>query len=48
VDDVSVEPAVGIEQEVARQSGYKVVEHRLELLGYCPQCRKLREGKPPR
>jgi Fur family ferric uptake transcriptional regulator len=48
VDDISVEPAAGIEQEVARQSGYEVVEHRLELIGYCPQCRKLREGKPPR
>ena len=40
VEDVSVEPAVGIEEAVEAESGYEVVEHRLELVGYCPHCRR--------
>ncbi len=42
VEDIALEPAAGIERAVEEQSGYEVVEHRLELLGYCPHCRKHR------
>jgi len=43
VEDVEVEPMEGLEQSVEEQSGYEVVEHRLELVGYCPGCREKRE-----
>jgi Fur family ferric uptake transcriptional regulator len=48
VEDVSVEPAVGIEEAVEAESGYEVVEHRLELVGYCPRCRRPRGEIVPR
>lgn len=48
VDDISVSPPRGLARAVAQQSGYEVVEQRLELVGYCPQCRKQRGGKSPR
>jgi Fur family ferric uptake transcriptional regulator len=40
VADVRVELRPGLEQAVEQESGYTVVEHRLELVGYCPQCKE--------
>lgn len=48
VEDISVPPPPGLARAVARQSGYEVVAHHLELAGYCPPCRKQRGGKSPR
>lgn len=36
IDDAGLRTVV---REVARQTGYRVDEHRLELLGLCPGCR---------
>jgi len=35
IDDAGLRPLV---REVARQTGYRVDEHRLELFGVCPAC----------
>jgi Fur family ferric uptake transcriptional regulator len=35
IDDAGLRSVVG---EVARQTGYRVDEHRLELFGLCPTC----------
>lgn len=42
VEDVAVEPPPALEAQVAQQSGYEVVAHRLELDGYCPSCQEKR------
>jgi len=36
IDDAGLRPVV---REVARQTGFRVDEHRLELFGLCPTCR---------
>jgi Fur family ferric uptake transcriptional regulator len=41
IDDASLRPVVS---EVARQTGYRVDEHRLELFGLCPACLARRPG----
>lgn len=35
IDDAGLRPVV---REVARQTGYRIDEHRLELFGLCPDC----------
>jgi len=35
IDDAGLRPVM---REVARQTGYRVDEHRLELFGVCPAC----------
>jgi Fur family ferric uptake transcriptional regulator len=41
VDDAGLRPLL---REVARQTGYRVDEHRLELFGSCPACLASRPG----
>ena len=41
IDDAGLRPVV---RDVARQTGYRVDEHRLELFGLCPACLALRPG----
>ena len=41
IDDAGLRPIV---REVARQTGYRVDEHRLELFGLCPSCLAVRPG----
>lgn len=39
-------PAIDVLQdEVARQYGFKLEQHHLELLGVCPECRKRSESR---
>lgn len=38
VDDVPMEPIHIIEERVTGCSGYKVVSHRIEFSGICPDC----------
>jgi Fur family ferric uptake transcriptional regulator len=40
VEDVSVEPAAGVENAVRGVSDYEILGHRLEFIGLCPQCKK--------
>ena len=42
IDDAGLRPVV---REVARQSGFRVDDHRLELFGVCPACLAARSGK---
>ena len=39
IDDAGLRPVV---REVARQTGFRVDEHRLELFGLCPACQAAR------
>lgn len=48
VEDASVEPTAGIEEAAEAESGYEVTEYRLELVGYCPACRRERADVTPR
>lgn len=41
IDDAGLRPLV---REVARQTGYRVDEHRLELFGLCPACLAAQPG----
>jgi Fur family ferric uptake transcriptional regulator len=41
IDDAGLRPVM---REVARQTGYRVDEHRLELFGLCPACLAARPG----
>jgi Fur family ferric uptake transcriptional regulator len=38
VDDIADEGLRTVMREVARRTGYRVDEHRLELFGLCPAC----------
>jgi Fur family transcriptional regulator, ferric uptake regulator len=41
IDDAGLRPVV---RDVARQTGYRVEEHRLELFGLCPACQASQPG----
>ncbi len=41
IDDAGLRSVVG---EIARRTGYRVDEHRLELFGLCPSCRASQPG----
>jgi Fur family ferric uptake transcriptional regulator len=41
IDDAGLRPVM---REVARQTGYRVDEHRLELFGLCPACLAAQPG----
>ena len=41
IDDAGLRNVVG---EIARRTGYRVDEHRLELFGLCPSCRASQPG----
>lgn len=38
VEDVDIEPLAIIEETAKRLCGYKVLSHRVELTGICPDC----------
>lgn len=38
VDDVHMEPITTIEDTAEKISGYRVLTHRVEFLGICPDC----------
>ncbi|HMK36166.1 MAG TPA: transcriptional repressor [Desulfomonilaceae bacterium] len=38
VDDVELEPMESIEETVRTSCGYKVITHRIEFTGICPEC----------
>ncbi|KMY66097.1 Fur family transcriptional regulator [Desulfocarbo indianensis] len=40
VADVDMEILQDIENQVGDAAGFQVLGHRLEFLGYCPQCRQ--------
>jgi Fur family ferric uptake transcriptional regulator len=40
VEDVDIEPLKIIEEAAKRLCGYKVLSHRVELTGICPDCDK--------
>jgi Fur family ferric uptake transcriptional regulator len=42
IDDAGLRPVV---REVARQTGFRVDEHRLELFGLCPACLAAEGGR---
>jgi Fe2+ or Zn2+ uptake regulation protein len=48
VQDVAAEPATGLEEAAAQESGYEVLGYHLELVGYCPACRQEGGGEGPR
>lgn len=33
-------PFEHLERELSRETGFAIAEHRLEIFGYCPECRK--------
>lgn len=33
-------PFENLERELSRETGFDIAEHRLEIFGYCPECRK--------
>ncbi len=41
IDDAGLRPVV---REVARQTGFRVDDHRLELFGLCPACQAAQPG----
>jgi len=43
--DPEFEAGVGISQEIARQTGYKITHQQLNFFGLCPKCQK--EGQSP-
>jgi Fur family ferric uptake transcriptional regulator len=40
VADVDMEVIPDLEQKVDGAAGYQVVAHRLEFMGFCPECRR--------
>ena len=38
--DPEVSKAQNLVQQVARQSGYEFISHRLDFYGVCPECRE--------
>jgi len=38
IDDLSIDFATGVDQELAKISGYRVTGHSLEFHGLCPKC----------
>lgn len=42
IDDAGLRPVV---REVARETGFRVDDHRLELFGLCPACQAARPGR---
>lgn len=39
VDDVAVNPIENLDNRIEKTCGYRVMGHRLEFMGICPECR---------
>jgi Fur family ferric uptake transcriptional regulator len=48
VNDIADEGLRAVVLEVARRTGYRVDEHRLELFGSCPECQAREGASSPR
>lgn len=44
VDDVSDGPIEGIEKAIKNRCHYRIITHRLEFIGICPKCQKIKSG----
>jgi Fur family peroxide stress response transcriptional regulator len=42
ITDPEINLVQNLEQEMAKQSGYQILSHRLDFYGLCPDCQKLR------
>ena len=40
IEDISIDPLCELEESVPDLDKYEIIGHRLELIGYCPGCRK--------
>jgi Fe2+ or Zn2+ uptake regulation protein len=40
VEDVQIKPIESIEKDLSEMSDYRIIGHRLEFIGVCPQCKK--------
>ncbi len=40
VDDVDLDRIQSLDKSISRTCGYKVIGHRLEFMGICPECSK--------
>jgi Fur family peroxide stress response transcriptional regulator len=38
--DLEIDALSGLSQEVAQSTGYRIVNHRLDFFGLCPQCQQ--------
>ncbi len=45
VDDATEVPVDVIDDRIGRLSGYKIIDHHLEITGICPECRKKEQEK---
>jgi Fur family ferric uptake transcriptional regulator len=45
VDDIPGERPASVVSAIRRTLGYEIVGHRLELVGYCPVCRRRRRSR---
>ena len=41
VRDLELDPLAGMEEDIAKESGYHIVGHRMEFIGFCPRCKRL-------
>jgi Fur family ferric uptake transcriptional regulator len=46
VDDATVPPDHDLQEAVDRTTGYKILSHRIEFLGVCPECSKTSANHP--
>jgi len=40
IEDLPLEPGKGLEKKFAPRTDFKIIGHRLELIGICPDCRR--------
>jgi Fur family peroxide stress response transcriptional regulator len=40
IEDLDVDPVDALADQVSRKTGYRLVEHRLDFFGICPECQR--------